>query len=495
MSLIYPCIYVVAASSIDPEDSSSRTTGYPIHDAMIATGFWYDKISMSEMIAAYNCSATKEKELYDTFELQVPEIIQKSLAKAEKDQGRVVEYTDQQVHISDNYEASIRSVTLSCFITTGSSHYAPASYASHIVASTLDIPPYKSGPRDYNVSMLTEANVVELGDAGLIFMPTKYCLDVDNPNDHGISNGGLDTLSIPPSKAEHIRLVNMGAQPRSISFTINRVAWYTSKPKSDSDSEGARLKSAFMSPKVELLGIIEAIDRGCQGLACLEEAATIVNEEYGLQWDSNASNTAVSQYFWLRDLLRDWDAVREETTSYNELSSLATPLIFDRSIASREKNSPFLRLPTQFNPYHSIDDFLKLGITSDFTEEDAVDCVAKNDVTDTTASRNAALLVRPAINRRLHEYSGSPMNQMKSWFYESDLYQNASSQYLLQNVTWGDMHTNLLLRGNLTDKIMGMDAKWFMVNEFTDSSNIQNLLETQQQSLKPFLNSAAEAVE
>eukprot|EP00978_Attheya_sp_CCMP212_P008676 scaffold20415_cov42-Attheya_sp.AAC.1 len=42
---------------------------------------------------------------------------------------------------------------------------------------------------------------------------------------------------------------------------------------------------------------------------------------------------------------------------------------------------------------------------------------------------------------------------------------------------------------------MGMDAKWFMVNEFTDSSNIQNLLETQQQSLQPFLNTAAEAVE
>ena len=74
---------------------------------------------MSEMVEGIGCIADEPERDKSHFMDLIPDIVQRALQKNATDRGRVVEYADEKVGISENYEARIRGVTLACILVGG----------------------------------------------------------------------------------------------------------------------------------------------------------------------------------------------------------------------------------------------------------------------------------------------------------------------------------------------------------------------------------------
>jgi len=170
-ALILTLYFVSSRNENEHHDISSKRTvsdettsdDYYIHDAVVASVHLNPLLVLSEMITAISCAVEEEPDqVRKDFEDAIPHIIDKVIAKFEVDRGRIVEKTDEELEVSDNYKARIRGATLSCIDVLGWSDdlASPAIYASHLVASTLDIPT-RVGPDAYNVSVMFEGKSYE----------------------------------------------------------------------------------------------------------------------------------------------------------------------------------------------------------------------------------------------------------------------------------------------------------------------------------------------
>lgn len=132
--------------------------------------------------------------------------------------------------------------------------------------------------------------------------------------------------------------------------------------------------------------------------------------------------------------------------------------------------------------------------------EAAANCVHENSTAKSFPAGNSALLLGGTRKRRLNELKGLHQGVIENWFIESsDIYLSGNfsswnEEYLKQQVKW-DENGNLQ-PGNLTQRRMGLTAKWYMATDFNEGDALHDLLLTHSESSQDvYSRSASAAVE
>ena len=166
--------------NITDDTNINNVKGYPVLEAFLASGFLHDRLSLEEMVSVYKCTGS-EDEFQEYVSDVIPKIIDNAIDNADRNRGRILEYAEEKFVIGDNYVVKLKGVALPCIVTRPfqfeGGRDGAATYAAHMVASTIDLTD-NADPLAYNVSLIINADVVELGDAGLLYVPKDYCLDV-----------------------------------------------------------------------------------------------------------------------------------------------------------------------------------------------------------------------------------------------------------------------------------------------------------------------------
>jgi len=393
--------------------------GYPLHDAMIAAGALVESRRLSLFGMKQVIGALHSEKVAEDFATLIPEILDQALTKSDIDAGRIIEYADERsLSVGENYVLDIRSATPSCVLSepetglTFTEGFPPgAAYASHILAHSPKGGNYLDSidPRAYNRSMLLEADVMELPDEGFMFVPKRFCLDLRDVQNGGVA-GGFGTTgpanSLPSrSRVENVRPFAVGTSTRQVRATANQVGWIDIQRNA---GESEIVERSFEQPKAELKSFIDvwndgdnelcpSIPEGTQEFVeCLARAALISGTP-----SFEASFTAVLSYFNMRFAFRDWSEAMfgsELTTDAFDASILPfdfdlqdlqdvslniAPLLLDRSVASRFKNSPLLS-GLQVNPFWNTSELRSLieSDGEDFTKTCVeADLSASGDVT------------------------------------------------------------------------------------------------------------------
>lgn len=301
----------------DPEDQIiSSSVGHELHDAIIAAGLHPGSqtplFTLSEMQDLFKCSGYLTEQQEQQFLQEIPNIIDKAFVKAPVDKARILELTRETFHVGENYQTNIKAATIACFVTRDrddvNQTYGPAAYASYIAASTDNANP-TIDPTAYNLSMLIEADVMELPAEGAYYIPKTYCFDLEDKNDKGFlfEHQNHDTLPTYTG-AQNQRSIALGNnQQAMLQSTVNRVTristWSTDGDKDDifltmnlSDWDRGLIKSAYHTPRAELLAMIDWLNqRLCDHAAvngtyaefweCLYFSSQPVLEQWGLSTD------------------------------------------------------------------------------------------------------------------------------------------------------------------------------------------------------------------
>jgi len=349
---------------------------------MIAAGTQVESRRLSLFEMKQIISVLHDKQAAKDFEALMPEILDMAMKKSDIDAGRVTEYADEtSLEVGENYVLDIKSVTLSCVVSEASSLYlGGTAYASHVLAYS----PKKGiifdsvDPRAYSRSVLLEADVMELPVESFMFVPKRYCLDLQDVANAGVAGGGDNSVA-NKGRAENVRSFTAGTTTRQVRATANQVGWInTGRYAEESES----VERAFKQPKAELNAFIDIWEAGDNSELCLdvpqgtreyvdclaELVSTYLMNDTGFAGTPNlvAAQTAILSYFNMRYEFRQWNETKFgglEATDNSDAAEVLpfdlqdiqdysfdlVPLLFDQSIASTLKNSP-IKPGLQVNP-------------------------------------------------------------------------------------------------------------------------------------------------
>jgi len=277
-----------------PDTAAKSGLSFPVLDALVAGGALMGApVDISQAEALLDCAMTHEETLYH-FHEAIPKALDLVLndpLKVVNDGGRIVQYTDTSYKVAENYEVTIRGTTLSCFVVdpadtdylttfnaTISTMVGGAAYASDMVLTELA---QKTGSdadyRDYNISILVEADVIELPIVGLLVLPRRYCLDLERTagSAHNGISGGPQTYSFLET-ITRTESVTVETSTLDIPIVRNRNRMVKLDMVADEnignffptyhtiDELAAWMKHAYRdsNPKAEMLALFEAIRSG-----------------------------------------------------------------------------------------------------------------------------------------------------------------------------------------------------------------------------------------
>lgn len=500
-------------------------------DAIIAAGKLEDELSWNDITSLWQCldadhndesKSTGERQLEDISSM-IPLLIDQALQKAKVDMGRIYEHTNVvDLPLGENYQALVKGATMVCLVADdprpgvspgASITVGPVAYASHLVDNNLYMIA-QSEVVDANITMLLEADVMELGTEGMLHIPRKYCMDLEDRHDVGITLGSGSTNVMSIKDVEEVnRLLSFGARTGSILSFRNHVTWWVTKDDDKTTGGEAGVKSFYSDPKIELVALARAIDNDvCLSddpyVECFDKAMKEYSGTVGFEnLDPSVKMTAIRQHMYIVDAFWKWESVKhslvlEGTDGWESpLADLYPtenflPLVFADGIADWGKNS--LWPSVQANPYYSLEDLEKrTGGLSDDQRREFLKCVnggVDRDVDDvaSTKTANAAMHLPFTIRRRRYEHSDdidSKLTEPEEWaLFLMEVPQTLNSllgsliwkpevdaQYLAQTIQWEA--TGELQAGNLTRKLMGKTADWFVVTDHFNDARLQQLLE------------------
>lgn len=284
-------------------------------DAMVAALFQAGSFTLDEMLLVNQCINTDDivepekvnkttSEENEKFRAQIPELLEKILASADKDAGRIQEYTKEDIDLGENYRATLSAATVACFAVGSTSDvasgYGPAAYAAQIV-TLPDVDSLfvnSADPRAFNLTMFVEAEVMDLPISATAFVPKKYCLDFENDFTFGIRLGADDQVGTPSTYRRDISF-SLGNNPVSISTVFQRLAFLDPDSEDVGEVFGDDIFAAYRNPKSEMIGFYDALIAGncATGSECAAQACEFA-EARGLVCDDSATTTAVVQYNW-----------------------------------------------------------------------------------------------------------------------------------------------------------------------------------------------------
>jgi len=510
--------------------ASPRDSGgyYVWHDAAIAAGFAIgaNRLTLETLRPALEClAAAPEDEVVqgetdpnEAFAAVLPGMIDRATATATTDVGHVVEYGNQAFTVGENYVVEQRSVTVTCFLDRPLNVDRPsAAYAGHLLVDILagsgDLIPSDPDPRAYNVTMVVQADVMELETTGLLYRPRRYCLDFPEENYPGVVETTGGDSFIPISATVSIpRIIQVGTRSAVARSTVNRIGWFDTQA---GESNNEVVRRAYAQPKAELVALLDAPVEDCNRddpylfAECLKASARDTFQQVnGFDADENALETSFLQ---LGSMFFDLEAWREmkyalvgaEDPSLPFLESIreqvrSTPPValftFAKSVASADKNSRLSA--TLVNPFRTqseldmlFDDDVLRARSADLAQ-----CVLAKEGT-TTAQLSVATELMDALTRRTNEWTEtSPRDRPLDWSaygFLSDNFEEVlglpDDPLLDQTVAWKPVSSQSgnyyeLEPGNLTQRIAGRTAEWILVTQWQESSELQNVLQAQRDS-------------
>lgn len=500
--------------------------GYPLHDAAIAAGYAIgsNRMTLDTVRPVLECLDEDGKDRVEAFEAAIPDIIDKATRKASTDVGRIVEYGDQAFTAGDNYLLEQRAVTVACVVDRPPIVERPtAAYAGHllvdITSSTDDFVPSDPDPTAYNVTMIIEADVMELERVGMLYMPKRYCLDLEDENAVGVGPGGESYIPIK-AQVSLQRLIQVGTRTVLSRSTMNRIGWVDTQ---DGGANSEVVRRAYAQPKAELVALLDSPTADCEELRenlplfveCYKGVAReTFLEANGFAADDSALDNAFIQLgLMLGDLTDEWYETKYALLGAKDPSSFATPdlareaeairkrirgqipvapFTFERNVASEDKNSPFQSV-TLVNPFKTQGELDSLFDDAlEDSSSDLAQCVDESGAT--TAQLSVATGMVGSLTRRSNEGFGTPRDSPRAWsgYGAVSLVDNSVDVFLGlpddplldQTVSWKPASPNgfELAEGNLTNRIAGRTAKWLLVTPWAQSEDLQNILEAQRGS-------------
>ena len=482
--------------------STDAVAGHPMLDAFVAAGVDSDEPGTTLWLSDYKLMSgcgTTSAESPDVDEI-IPGIIDKALETARHDRSRILEYVDDHVSIGDNQGLIVRGATITCFVASRSSAdtWAPAAYAAHIAAyaprgspSELPADP-RLGP---NMSLLVEADVMELPVRGALFTPRHYCFDFASDDVQAVEPS-FDGFF--PTFAKTVRKMPVWYRRglQRVTAQSNRLVPMPRWAKSRRMPSHMFMRDAFRDPKAELLHLIEkARNSTCsheclfQELNCskddLLEALKLVDER-----PCTATAESLGQFLWLQQVIENHMNATEVGSDY----IVSWPFVLSPSIAARGKT--YLGSAGQWNPFSGQNES-----KAPDTRIDVYSCIC-NDRPFMHCDK--VLLIRAmafpgAVQRRLHEYAGTPTTP---WWRSPYIFPRnfqANKEYFQEQETLWESGTKLqlavLATGNLTQKRVGRTADWLMVTEFDKPGPLRELMIAQYDSAHEVYDRAAEQLD
>lgn len=399
----------------DHGDDPDFDDAYPLHDAIVAAFLPHltqspsNSVSMEEMEDMLrDCSdeqsptSNNNQDLMERFRSAVPSIINKAIRRFDTDTGRVLEITDgEEFRVGENYYINVKSASLSCFVTTAGieSTNPLAAYASYVIAPMEGAAPVDPMAYSHNLTMFIEADVMEMPENQLYFIPKRFCLEgldveKEGADKHGMSaiggvglvtpsNGVLqyapldkildfkieadpirdsfvDTIPNTGAATENTRTIALGARQGVLRTRLNRlgreIAWGHMVDEYNFDGEQWNyefdlLLNSYLDPKLELWGLHAAklvgLDHECFSFSSPPQITTCLQQNLQMFFDNNgidmealyeAALSAVVSYAEMREYAREWRAFLKE--KYGETSDGLEPDIL--------RSQRFVRYPVPY---------------------------------------------------------------------------------------------------------------------------------------------------
>lgn len=392
-----------------------------------------------------------------------------------------------------------------------------SSNRSYIIESTADTFPGKLSRDQLDVSLMIRADVVELASRGLMFAPREYCMDFgpvrSNP---GIGQTKVSNSDVGTGSLEETRELLVGSNAlilkslrRSTSWTVRShatdksfesyLAAYHMDGSMPSTSDRFRwISEAFHTPKQELLALLDTLPSCDMELGlenCVSTTYTLY-ESAGIVLDKEALVTASEQFYYLRvHALDKWVEKVTADHAENRLFKYTAPMIFEPNLAYPSKNAGFSGGAISSllaNPYVDSDEIEALLQVSEQAWYAANHCF-DDALAGAAAQLPAAVayFLPEALQRRLVELERAeshevPLPTFGEWgsrerlqideglFSIAETFQlnnlldtmASNSDTLIQKPMFDNQGE--LLPGNLTAKILGKTADWFMVTNFSE---------------------------
>lgn len=514
------CIWVSLLPLVFRGCEGRATEGeYPFLDAMIssfvASGRKAPSLSLEPFFQYLSCSSDdrligiSEKSIME----QISDAIDIGLEMSGSNKGRVVETINENVQIGENFGATVKSVTLACYL-INNDIYAGV-YASEIIwdPTSDDVIGTSVDPSTRNMTMVLEADVMELPTANLLFVPRKHCFDLDS-YDRGLSSSSSQTghVTYDQSLSRTTLPVSFGSAPVTLEAYIGILGVhkfdFMSKEELQNMTRSDYLP-AYEYPKAEMVMFSRALDLGLCDTATVGECLLIAedlaaesnielseNRQDGITWGMLTANAQFEFFRARRDELVAMlpDLFVPGGVPFN------FPFIFDSRFASAEKNALYAAYAT--NPFYSQSDFeTMVGMENEDYETES-SCLSEQNGEEASEAFAFSLKYKQALTQRLKEFDGAPDSRWDNWFQDefsatvTSLYEDrnifnetvfwehdsASGQYRLQP-------------GNLTERKLGKTADYIVGTHVHDSSALRMILERRQRSVQSLNRATSRAFE
>ena len=500
-------LWLVVADTVLATSTDDAAASHPMIDAFVAAGLGTTPLWLSDLKLMSECGQTSaESPKVDEL---IPGIVDKALARAQTDHGRILEYVDEDMQIGDNQGMSVRGATITCFVASSlaDSTFGPASYAAHVAAYALR--GYRELPADPrlgpNMSLLVEADVMEMPVKGALFTPRHYCFDFASDDIQAVEpsfDGFISTFA----KAVRKIPVRYGRGLQSVTARSNRLVPTPSQSRSRRRPSHMFMRDAFRDPKAELLHLIEKAHNSTCSHECSTDMCNCLFQDLNCSRDDlleaflafderpcTATGQSFSQFLWLQQVIEHHMHANEHLDLVNA-DMLSWPFVLSPSIAASGKTYLHNSFSVgQWNPFSGQNES---KAPDTFDAAHSCICNSSNLDCDDTVLVDRASAFAGAVQRRLHEHTGTPTTPWWRSPYIWPLAFQANRKYFEEQETlWESgtgMHMAVLAAGNLTQKQVGRTADWLMVTEFDNPGPLKELMVAQYDSAHEVYDRAAE---
>ena len=267
------------------------------------------------------------------------------------------------MQLGENQGMRMRGATVACFVAFSSPDTSggPASYAAHAAAYAprgyrLELP---ADPRQgLDMSLLFEADVMELPVRGAVFTPRHSCFDFatdDQPFWHPELDGFVSTSAKTVRKIP----VRYGRGLKQVTARSNRLIPSPKKESIKRMPSHAFMRDAFRDPKAELLHLIEMAGKHTCSQQCSNHSCGCLFEELNCSMQDieeaflalyerpcTAAEQSFAQFMWL------WKVIESHLQATGDQeATLGWPFVLSPSIASVGKNSRYAVGIGQSDPF------------------------------------------------------------------------------------------------------------------------------------------------